>query len=177
LGFRGSGQNFRKAEGEFIFVINFQGSRSGSNFYVNLGAQPTFIPAEGDADLGKLKEYECVLRRRVGCDWPWDLTKERFAALVDAITTTQADFFGRAQSLRSALAVDTPDELISKFSSGTTAARATLHLARAAAAFGHRHTALALVARGTELAPERASGLRHDLAEVRATCSQTERSQ
>lgn len=177
LGFRGSGRNFRKVEGDFIFVINCQGSRSGSSFYVNLGAQPTFIPAEGDADLGKLKEYECVLRRRVGDDWPWDMTEERFAALVDAITTTQADFFGRAQTLRWALAIDTPDELTRKFSSGTTAARATLHLARAASALGHRNTALALVARGMELAPNRASGLRDDLEEVRVSCSQTERSQ
>ena len=70
LGFRGSGQNYRKQEGDFIFVINFQGSRWGDRFYVNLGAQPIFIPAEGDADLTKLKEYECVLRRRVGNEWP-----------------------------------------------------------------------------------------------------------
>jgi len=38
LGFRGSSQNYRKQEGDFIFVINFQGSRSGDNSYVNLGA-------------------------------------------------------------------------------------------------------------------------------------------
>ena len=174
LGFRGSGQNFRKADGDFIFVINFQGSRWASNFYVNLGAQPTFIPAERDADLSKLKEYECVLRRRVGGDWPWDLSEERFNALVQAITATQADFFGNAQTLRSALAVDTPGELTRKFSSGTTEARSTLHLARAAVALGHRDTALALVARGMELAPDRAVHLRDDLEKVRGSCSQPE---
>jgi hypothetical protein len=177
LGFRGSGQNFRKAEGDFIFVINFQSSSCGSKFYVNLGAQPVFIPAEEDADLGKLKEYECALRRRVGVDWPWDLTVDRFDVLVGAITSTQADFFGHAQTLRSALAADPPDELIRKFSSGTTAARAALHLARAAAALGHRNTALLLVARGMELASDRASGLRDDLEEVRAACLNIERSQ
>lgn len=174
LGFRGSGQNFRKADGDFIFVINFQGSRWSSNFYVNLGAQPTFIPAERDADLRKLKEYECVLRRRVGSDWPWDLSEERFSTLVEAITTTQADFFGNAQTLRSALAVDTPGELIRKFSSGTSEARSTLHLARAAVALGHRDTALALVARGMEMAPDRAIHLREDLERVRGSCSQPE---
>jgi hypothetical protein len=172
LGFRGSGQNLRKADGDFIFVINFQGSRWASNFYVNLGAQPTFIPAERDADLGKLKEYECVLRRRVGGDWPWDLSEDRFNALVEAITTTQADFFCNAQTLRSALAVDAPGELIRKFSSGTTGARSTLHLARAAVALGHRDTALALVARGMERAPDRAIHLRDDLEKVRGSCSQ-----
>lgn len=174
LGFRGSGNYFQKTEGDFIFLVNFQGSSWGENFYVNLGAQPTFIPAEGDADLSRLKEYECVLRRRVGQDWPWGMSPERFNALVKAITSTQADFFGNAQTLRSALAVDTPEDLLRKFSSGTTAAKAALHLARAAAALGHRNTALALVARGIELAPDRASGLRDDLQEVRTGVSSTE---
>jgi len=166
LGFRGSGQYFRKVDGDFIFVINFQGSRWGANFYVNLGAQPMFIPAEGDADLTKVKEYECVLRRRVGQDWPWEMPRERFVTLVEDITSTQAAFFGHAQTLRASLAVDPPDELIRKFSSGTTAAKAALHLARAAAALGHRETALALVARGMELTGDRAKGLRDDLQSV-----------
>jgi hypothetical protein len=100
LGFRGSGQNYRKAEGDFVFVINFQGSRWGDNFYVNLGAQPVFIPAEGDADLGKLKEYECMLRRRVGAEWPWEMSDERFVALQADITSSQATFFGNAQTVQ-----------------------------------------------------------------------------
>jgi hypothetical protein len=41
IGFRGSGQNYRKVDDDFIFVINFQGSHWGPNFYINLGAQPT----------------------------------------------------------------------------------------------------------------------------------------
>lgn len=50
-GFKGSGQNYRKEEDAFLFVINFQASRSGGCVFVNLGAQPTFVPAEGDAEL------------------------------------------------------------------------------------------------------------------------------
>jgi hypothetical protein len=166
LGFRGSGQNYRKTEGDFVFVVNFQGSRWGDNFYVNLGAQPAFIPAEGDADLDKLKEYECILRRRVGKEWPWELSDRLFASLHEELSSAQAEFFGRAQTLRSALAIDSPDELLRKFSAGTTEARATLHLARAATKLGHIETARKLVDRGLELAGDGATILRAELQRV-----------
>lgn len=166
LGFRGSGQNYRRSEGDFVFVINFQSSRSGDNFYVNLGAQPVFIPAEGDADLAKLKEHECILRRRVGKEWPWRMSDKLFASLEAEITSAQSAFFGNAQTLRSALAVDSPDDLLRRFSDGTTEARATLHLARAAAKLGHRETARKLVDRGLELAGDRATSLRSELKRV-----------
>jgi hypothetical protein len=166
LGFRGSGQNYRKSDGDFVFVINFQGSRSGDNFYVNLGAQPVFVPAEGDADLTKLKEYECILRRRVGRDWPWRMSDKSLALLEAEITSTQATFFGDAQTLRGALAIDSPEELLRKFSSGTTEVRATLHLARAAATLGHVDTARKLVSRGLELAGDAATILRSELQMV-----------
>jgi len=166
IGFRGSGQNYRKVDGDFVFLINIQGSRGGDNFYVNLGAQPVFIPAEGGADLAKLKEYECVLRRRVGGDWPWQLSDDRLAELGADVTSTQAAFFGQAQTLRAALAVDAPEELLRKFSSGTTEARAALHLARAAVVLGHRDTARKLVRRGFDLANEQATILRSELQEV-----------
>jgi hypothetical protein len=166
LGFRGSGQNYRKQEGDFIFIINFQGSRSGDKFYVNLGAQPTFIPADGNADLGKLKEYECALRRRVGKDWPWQMSDRLFASLEAEIATVQSVFFGNAQTLRNALATDSPDELLRKFSSGTTQAKACLNLARAAAQLGHLETARRLVDRGLELASEGATILRAELRRV-----------
>ena len=166
LGFRGSGQNYRKEEGDFIFIINFQGSRWGDNFYVNLGAQPIFIPAEGDADLGKLKEYECVLRQRVGKEWPWQMSDHLFASLEAEIATAQTVFFGNAQTLRNAIATDSPDELLRKFSSGTTKARAALNLARAAAHLGHLETARSLVDRGLELADDGATILRAELRRV-----------
>lgn len=166
LGFRGSGQNYRKTEGDFVFVINFQGSRWGDKFYVNLGAQPVFVPAEGDADLTKLREYECILRRRVGGDWPWQMSDAVFSSLVAEITSAQAEFFGNAQTLRAALAVDGLEDLLRKFSAGTTAARATLHLARAAAKLGHTKTARKLVEHGLELAGETATVLRSELRTV-----------
>lgn len=166
LGFRGSGRNYRKTEGDFVFVINFQGSLRGDKFYVNLGAQPTFIPAEGDAELPKLKEYECILRRRVGTDWSWQMSDEMLSSLESEIVSTQAAFFGHAQTLRAALCTESPEELIRSFSSGTTQARATLHLARAAAFLGHSDKARELVARGLELASDGATILRAQLKDV-----------
>ncbi|WP_423372076.1 DUF4304 domain-containing protein [Burkholderia sp. LMG 32019] len=171
LGFRGSGQNFRKQEGDFVFLVNFQGSRCRDKFYVNLGAQAVFIPAEGNADLSKLKEYECMLRRRVGDDWPWQMPDEQFVQLEAKIRSVQAEFFGNAQTLRGALAIDGPDDLLRKFDSGTTRARAALHLARGAATLGYFLTARNLVNRGVELAGARANGLRDELGRVLDECS------
>jgi hypothetical protein len=166
MGFRGSGQNYRKVDGDFVLVINIQGSRWGDNFYVNLGAQPIFVPAEGNADLKTLKEYECILRRRVGQEWPWQMSDDHFTELEAEITSTQASFFGHAQTLRAALAVDAPENLLRKFSSGTTEARATLHLARAASTLGHFDTAQKLVTRGVELAGDTGTILRSELQDV-----------
>jgi hypothetical protein len=166
VGFRGSGQNYRKREGDFFFVINFQGSSAGDTFYVNLGAQPVFILAEADADLAAWKEHECFLRRRVGEDWPWQMSDQLLASLLAEIAAAQAAFFGDAQTLRGALATDSPDELIRRFSSGNTEAAAALQLARAAARLGHFQTARGLADRGLELANEQAVGLRAQLRRV-----------
>jgi len=166
LGFRGSGQNYRKHEGDFFFVINFQGSSSGDKFYVTLGAQPVFVLAEGDVELAAWKEYECFLRERVGEDWPWQMSDELLASLLAEIAAVQAAFFGNAQTLRSALATDSPDELIRKFSSGNGEAAAALGLAQAAARLGHIETARGLADRGLELAGDEAIILRAQLRRV-----------
>ena len=89
-----------------------------------------------------------------------------FASLEAEIVAVQSVFFGNAQTLRNALATDSPDELLRKFSSGTTEAAATLHLARAAAQLGHLETARRLVDRGLELASDGATGLRADFRRV-----------
>jgi hypothetical protein len=175
LGFRGSGQYFRKVEGDFIFVVNFQGSRWGDVFYVNLGAQPLFIPAEGNAnpDPKKLKEYECILRRRVGDQWRWEIFGAKLSMLEAELIATLNDFFGHAQSLRESIAVASPKTLIREFSSGTTDARAALHLARASLALGHPEKAIALATRGIELAGELASGLRAELKKALDAAAKT----
>ncbi|MDB5792640.1 MAG: hypothetical protein JWQ80_2664 [Massilia sp.] len=171
LGFKGSGQNFRRVEDAYIFVINIQGSRSGNVFYVNLGAQPTFIPAECDAPLSTLKEYECVMRRRVGNEWNWDLDEAARLRLIHQLDAEQEEFFGTIRGLRTAIMHGTTDELLRKFSMGNPPARAALHLARAATSLGHTAIADALIKRGLVLAGARATGLIHDLRKVSQAAS------
>lgn len=154
LGFAGSGQTFGRLEDDTVCVINIQLSRARNVFYINLGAQPTFIPALGGAEGTTLKEYQCVMRTRVGKDWPLELDDEGLQAAVSAVDEKQRGFFGRARTLRQSLATDSPEELLRKFCAGTTRAAATLHLAEAAAALGHGASALAMVAHGLEHAPE-----------------------
>lgn len=166
LGFRGSGQLYRKREGDFVFVINFQGSKWGDRFFVNLGAQPVFIPAEGNADLTKLKEYECVFRNRVGEDWPWRMSDELFVRLETAVLSAQDAFFENAKTLPAALETDGPHDLLKKFSDEATQVRAILHLARAAVWLGHIETAQKLISLGKELASARADTYRTELDNV-----------
>lgn len=166
IGFRGTSQNYRKVDDDFIFVINFQGSNWGPNFYVNLGAQPTFIPDEGMPDPKKLNEYQCVLRRRVGSEWPWDLSDDRFESLKDELMTTQATFFGHARTLRSALSTEAPAVLLKKFGAGATDVRAALFLARAALAVGDAAVARALAERGVELVGDIPGGIADELRKI-----------
>lgn len=174
LGFQGSGQNYRKRDENFVFVINFQGSRGGDSFFVNLGAQPVFIPAEGNADVKKLKEYECVLRRRVGEDWPWQISDEIFSQLEREIVSVQAEFFGTAQTLPEALATGAPHDLLKKFSGEFASNRTVLHLARAAAKLGHIETAQKLVNLGKELANDQAVIFKVELEKVLGEHPKTE---
>lgn len=168
LGFKGSGQTYRRVEDDTIFVINIQLSRSRAVCYINLGAQPTFIPAECSAAFDTLKEYECVIRTRVGSDWPLNPDEQELLALAQAIDDRQRDFFGRARTLRQSLATDSPDELLDKFCAGTTREAATLLLAEAAVALGYGATAIALAEHGLERTPESASILRAELKRIRA---------
>jgi len=166
LGFKGSGQNFRKIDSSYLFVINIQGSRSGETFYINLGAQPTFIPAECDASLATLKEYECVMRKRIGSDWNWTLSHMELDALIHRIDAEQTEFFDTVASLDTVIMEDSVDDLLQKFCLGNPPAKAALHLARAAAVLGCGDRSRALVERGLELAGERATGLIQDLKAV-----------
>lgn len=173
LGFKGSGQNYRKVEDDYIFVINIQSSRTRDVFYINLGAQPTFIPAECDAALATLKECECVMKSRIGKEWSWVLDKEALLAVVREIDSKQSEFFGLVRTLRSSIFTDCVDELLRKFSAGSPPARATLHLARAAAFLGSVATANALIEHGLSTAGERATGLIYDLRLVRQELNMT----
>lgn len=166
-GFRGSAQSFRKTDGDWRCVVNFQGSRWGDEFYVNLGAHPMFIPAEGNADIGRLKEYECMLRTRVGGVWTWEMSDEAFVSFKGSVLAAQVTFFGQASRWNEALAAGSVNELMDKFRPHCVSpARLALHLARAAAIVGRPHTARDLVERGLALSTDRADILRAELNAV-----------
>ncbi len=165
LGFRGSGQTYRKLDGEFVFIVNFQRSRWGDAFYVNLGAQPTFVPVETPHASKALLEVDCIWRARVGDQWPYEMSEAQFLLFLDQVVTTQHSFFEHAKTFPAALTSNPPDALLQKFSAGTTQARASLHLARAALALKHPDLAVGLATRGLELAGG-ADLLRAQLEEV-----------
>ncbi len=167
-GFRGSGQNFRKVDGDFVFVVNFQGSLGGDVFYVNLGAQPSFIPTENNTDLNpkSLKEYDCVFRTRVGKAWHWEMSASEQTHLMAEFDVVQSEFFGRARTLQAAISSDPPETLLKKFSFGATGARTALHLARGSLALGNYEKASALAERGLELAAKGAQMLKDQLDAV-----------
>ncbi len=164
LGFKGSGQNFRKADGDFIFVINFWKTKWGDEFFINLGAQPIFIPTEGGSTLDpkKLKEYECVFRRRVGNKCRWTTDEDEIKELIATLDAAQKDFFDKAQRLRTAIETDPPESLLRDFKiiSFTTDARVILHLARACAVLDQQEKASSFVHLGLELAGDQATTLR-----------------
>jgi hypothetical protein len=90
-GFFGSGRTFRRLSGDFIHVVNVQGSRYGGSFAVNLGIQPRCIPdALGNSpDAAKITEVLCEFRRRLSettCDqwWEHEGSKESMDAAVRA---------------------------------------------------------------------------------------------
>jgi len=171
LGFRGSRQTFRKRLDDVFCVVNFQGSRSGQHFFVNLAAQPTFIPAEGGADPAAAKEYECILRNRVGGFWLWAMPDADFNAFKAGVLAAQDAFFEKARSLSRAVLADPVDLLLRTFTGPvTTEARIALHLARAALVLRDPRKAEALARRGLELAGD-ARTLRAELEAVVATAA------
>ncbi len=68
IGFKGSGQNFRRVTGDTINCINIQGNKYGGSCAVNLGLHLTFLPVNPGDELPNLKEVrevECEFRRRL----------------------------------------------------------------------------------------------------------------
>jgi hypothetical protein len=68
VGFRGSGQHFRRIRGEIINAVNVQANRHGGSCALNIGLHLTFIPdgLEKLPDVKTVKEIDCEFRNRVG---------------------------------------------------------------------------------------------------------------
>ena len=174
LGYKGSGQNYRRATDKFVSVVNFQKSSGGSRFYVNVGVQPLFAPTEGEADpdAKKIKEYECIFRTRVAppsddlAGWPYgpDDGLDVAAALSDRIQDCFDAFVDPFMTIPGPVTTVTPADFGDPRRAhpllGGHHARTFLHLARIAQAVGNAPNAREFANLALEICPERASSLR-----------------
>ena len=70
LGFKGSGQNYRRLIGDVIHAINIQGNRWGGSCTVNLGIHVTFLPDTLNKmrDPATFNAINCEFHRRIADD-------------------------------------------------------------------------------------------------------------
>jgi hypothetical protein len=146
-GFTGSGRTFRRSVGDWIHVVNVQGSRYGGAFAVNLGVQPIRIPdVRGNApDPKKITEELCEFRRRLadsevrqGKWWKHDSTVESLAAAVADAAETYAvagrrllnDVTAASGDLNTVTAIDFAAGKFNFLGFGSTECRMALALAR-----------------------------------------------
>lgn len=68
-GFKGSGQHFRRINGDVIHTINIQNNKYGGSCCINLGLHLSFLPIawpkDQMPDLSTIKEIDCVFRMRL----------------------------------------------------------------------------------------------------------------
>jgi hypothetical protein len=138
-GYRGSGQNYRRQSDDILFVINFQKSRWGDRFYVNLGGQPCVIPDEGERmpDAKTVKEYDCVFRHRLHGDWSIDLGEDEVGAMMMALNQARSAFEAKVQEMRELSRQGRARELLEGRWYTGPEHRASLQFARLLAADGH----------------------------------------
>lgn len=176
LGFKGSGQNYRKQTEGAALVVNFQKSSGGERFYVNLGVQPLCIPAEGDGqpDPTQIKEYECVFRRRLAppegaLGWPYDLNAATADELRAKISSAYADYLSPLAQIPGPVTELTPEQFKAQGGGsifGGSQARNALNFARINLALGDVGRARAFAEIGLVDCPPFASGLKATLLKV-----------
>ncbi|GAB7533244.1 hypothetical protein PS3A_56600 [Pseudomonas sp. 3A(2025)] len=175
-GFKGSGQTLRRIDGPLIHVFNVQGSRGGEQCYLNLGAHLDFLPAEGGLAVQpqKLEEAHCVFRGRIdspaGAAFGWAYgDSEEQAEETIAFIVSEWQRVGRAFFAQHAFYPQSYEALLLReVDADAIHARSALHLARIAAHLGQHERARSLVEIGLARAPERATILKAELAQVLA---------
>jgi hypothetical protein len=157
-GYSGSGQNYRRLVEDNVFVVNFQKSRDGRGFYVNLGGQPCSIPDEGESDANPktLKEHECVFRQRLPGEYSVNISAEDTDALLATLGATRETFEAKILSMRELSRRGLGPDLFDQRRFMGPAPRAALILARLLAADGHGEGARRLA----EFAVSNANGAR-----------------
>jgi len=172
-GFQGSGQTLRRIDGPVIHVFNVQGASGGKACYLNLGAHLAFLPTEGGGTVAPdaLEESHCVFRDRMepppgaAFGWAYGATKEQAEENVEFIVS-EWEGPGRAFFARYGHYPQSFEQLLRETDPAQIHARTALHLARIAVHLGDRPRAQALVDAGLAGAPERATSLKADLAQV-----------
>lgn len=172
-GFQGSGQTLRRIDGPVIHVFNVQGASGGKACYLNLGAHLDFLPPEGGSPVAPdaLEESHCVFRDRLdpppgaAFGWAYGTTREQaeenIAFIVSEWEGPGRAFFARHGSYPQGFA-----QMVRETDPNGIHARTALHLARIAVHLGDRARAQALVDAGLARAPERATALKAELAQV-----------
>jgi hypothetical protein len=175
-GFKGSRQNVRKLTEQCVSVVNFQKGSGGDRFYVNLGVQPLFIPDVGghDPDPKKIKEYECVFRRRLPplqgmLGWPYAMDSTRLEALKSELLSAIGQYIEPLMHVPGPLTELTPEEFMTRAEDplfGRLDAANCLVFARIAMARRQNDKAYAFARHGLEICPPAASSLRGHLKEI-----------
>ncbi|MGV3757356.1 MAG: DUF4304 domain-containing protein [Verrucomicrobiota bacterium] len=173
LGFKGSGQNYRKEMPEAVMVINFQKSTGGEQFYVNLGVQPLFVPSESSEVPApkNIKEYECIFRRRLDTPpqmsgWPYDLSDVQLEELESKLIAAYENYLSPLAQVPGPITELTPEQFKTQGDEsifGGPRPLYALHFARIALARGHHARAKAFAELGLADCPPLASGLRFKL--------------
>jgi hypothetical protein len=152
-GFRGSGRNYWRTAGEFIHLVDVQGSQSGGRCAVNLGIHLTFLPVVGgDAvpEPRRLREVDCEFRTRLApagrsdCWWRYGAdageAEEQVRDLVGLYCSVGRPHFDRARSFPEPFRSITIEQLeagdLARFPGRTSLVRACLVQARVAAHCG-----------------------------------------
>lgn len=177
-GFKGSGQTLRRLDGPLIHVFNVQGARGGDQCYLNLGAHLDFIPPEGGLPVTAqaMTESHCIFRDRIdpptGPAFGWAYSADA-AEAEETIAFILSEWarVGRAFFAQHARYPQSYEALLQReIDPETIHGRTALHLARIAMHLGQSERAQDLVQIGLARAPERATTLKAELAQVSATC-------
>jgi len=127
IGFKGSGQNFRRTKNEVINVLNIQVNRYGGSCAVNLGLHLTFLPMSSNTELPNLKkiqEYDCEFRTRLAPNnksdywWKYDdflrSPEKKAQHLIDTYFKFGETLFRKFDSVRKIAAMFTIDDFKKK---------------------------------------------------------------
>lgn len=179
-GFSGSGRTFRRVVGDFVQVINVQGSRYGGQFAVNLAIQPLCIlDVVGEVpDPKKITEELCEFRRRLsesntGQWWEHDGSQESMNTAIKAAAivycTIGRQIFENFNSSVPPMHLVTPEAFENgqyNFQGfGSSNVRMALALARLWQAKGHKEAAKKFAIIGLATIGN-ASGLRRELESI-----------